>query len=1337
MGQIPKTIIYAAAGTKLKFNIDGKDVELDENSIDSMAAEEGDKLVKSGELKQSDLPKFMSTYATFKNQAKAGKYNIDTAGPNALVSMGYSQPGSELMGIKSKADLGFNEKGEVAQRTGFGRFLARQGLQSAIKPKEQDMMARLNNVLGARIGGMSLGEDAKAQKVADDLKIKTDAEAKTAAEAEKLKWQRAPRLDEAFNKQVGAGTEDWGVISDLPESEKLAVLAKNADEIYANRDKYEDVKGKDWSFLEKYRDPTTHEFNKNVDFYKDFYSHMYADKGRDAINKIFKVTPAETPKTKEEVEAQQIQTNTAWNKLQNNKFIQKLSDNEYFLPSSDVPLYTGSTATMGTHYRKDPTTGKIQISYSTIDKGGPANVSNPSAISPLMDSLKNMKIEPLEVAGKRHTFKIRPTQVEGKDVLEEEGNPSNTRFLSDGGVLRFQDGGVARALKFAETYQGEPNTSTTQSDASMDTNVPTGSSTTSNANAKSTVESALSKPLSSSHTLKVANMLDFHGYSDSDVEDAASLGLDLGGLVAGLIPGGSAVAGGMGLASTTASLDATRRKKGGNWSDLGWQDWGSAAVSGTLDAATMIPYLGELAQSAKVVKNLPKIGRLLQVAGTASGLASIGILGRDLLSGDKKFSDFTTDDLKLMVTGLRLVSAGNTYRRAIKSGTPDEISGKVLTADKQQVVPATLIKDEKGNWIPKNAAFKDDKVLQEYSKFGFGKPRVIGSDAPIITPKETPRASISEEGIVQPWFSKIGTGAQRANVLRSKAGKTSVVNPEPTATAPKTAPTEAAPTAPKETVVETPKDVVEKVVTRRGTQDRFAQAKKIDDYKGNKEVDKFAREVIGAVKSTPLALPSRRVQTVVAPKPPARVPKSPKVEVSKAEAFQKASKKATKDTSKKTQSNRNGGIILFAQNGIVIPDWLKSAEQQTVYNPKQPPEERPKELGVPRNPRYIANTLIPGLVKSKAPLNATIGTPKLPGADLKEQLARSTRATAAGGFLPEMQGRLTPQKVVSNALSKGITPKVAIAGGPDASSNFLQKLQTGFSGKQGVQASEFARTLLANKATQNLDTRVEAPLVQAAAETPIAVRGDLATKASFYDRANKVRASFVPGPDPVRNAMMKNQIEQQASQIEAQGDQADAQMKQTTQGQATEGAMKNAAARAEVAARNTASLSSKIQGERQGENAKQSQIANNWDSFLASQNLEKKTDINRKLDLDKEYRTRNLQRTLDTKYPNLAWRAYQARSTPGGITPELSSDLQKYQDELDAGSRAIAFSKDGGSIEKEQNKANLALYKSRSKYDVFDSQIGNKWNAKKGEAADKFSLVASKRITDYITKILK
>jgi len=120
-------------------------------------------------------------------------------------------------------------------------------------------------------------------------------------------------------------------------------------------------------------------------------------------------------------------------------------------------------------------------------------------------------------------------------------------------------------------------------------------------------------------TEEIQPQINEQGVSTTDILKIASIAGDLTGVVAGFVPGGSAVAFGTGVASTAAMLGADIAEDGFQMSDLT-----GAALGLGLDAMSALPYLGQVAKMEKVAKLMTKVAPwVLKTFGAAFGTMGI------------------------------------------------------------------------------------------------------------------------------------------------------------------------------------------------------------------------------------------------------------------------------------------------------------------------------------------------------------------------------------------------------------------------------------------------------------------------------------------------------------------------------------------------------------------------------------------------------------------------------------------------------------------------------------------------------------------------------------------
>ena len=138
---------------------------------------------------------------------------------------------------------------------------------------------------------------------------------------------------------------------------------------------------------------------------------------------------------------------------------------------------------------------------------------------------------------------------------------------------------------------------------------------------------------------------DDYKLTNADKADLAALLLDVGGLAAGFVPGGSTVSAATGLGSTLISYRADLSRRGFTWGGLG-----NAVVSAGLDAASLIPGLGQVAKGKKLVSGLAKTSKW---ALKALKYAGYGQAAEVLMRATSNPSSITLQDWQVLAGGLK------------------------------------------------------------------------------------------------------------------------------------------------------------------------------------------------------------------------------------------------------------------------------------------------------------------------------------------------------------------------------------------------------------------------------------------------------------------------------------------------------------------------------------------------------------------------------------------------------------------------------------------------------------------------------------------------------------
>jgi hypothetical protein len=1360
MGQVPKNIIMAQAGAKLNFNVDGQDIALDNEHVDSLAAELSNEMLRTGELRQEDIPYFMQTYSKWNDQARSGKYHLNTAGPNALVSIKYE-------GDLNNVQRGLNEKGEPAQRSKFGKFFSH-----GLKMREEDIMARLNQSLGTKIGGYALSEKErmateaktladKQKALADKTKLETDQ--KTASE----KAIPSDILDYMSKTHFGGSkkwSDTWGTYD---KTKKLSLLSGLTKKLVTS-----ELVKPDHSWMSTFKDLNADYDNK--DYLKELYSKYYGDYGSELVGSIYGEPTKEDSEKLKETEAQKNTDEATLNDL--------LSDQRYHAVGNTIitkkPTLEVNGHRLHTVLQKDEKTGKMNEEYielppdvdeETADgatilsrgkrypivrgvngeriinmDGKLSNTKNGKIPGPKMKPITSSSVIQTPESGESTppgTFiPVEPTQ-QNTSLGKKKGESSKksmgpvndflqtiTGFRKEGGILSFQNGGgldsdlVKRLQDYNSRYDAE------EAEKFKKNNVPV-----EDTSAKTNAPLATGKQQSSTPKQKGAPTIKemYNAGTSDDIElseadrlDATALAQDFAGLVIGLTTGsvgGSVASAGLGALSTvnTARADYMRDQ------EFGLDDWLKTGLSLTADAATLFPYLGEAAQSAKILKNLPKVGRLLQAASLGGlGLGAMS-LGDDLITGKKSLTDLNTNDLKMIIGGLRMLSAGTSIRKAVKKQPVEEFEGQIKTPE-GKVIPAAIkrIGDE---YVIKDEALRASKILNDYP--WFGKPKPVGARAEevVVTPEQHTATSF------------LGRKAEeRENAFRWKAGNQKRED-----------------------------EITELLASKKA--ERLTEVRnrinKADEGIGNKRTEEsdakkeMAEAIIKDLKNSPLKGPSNNINK-----------KSPE-----------------SDASKKLITSENKPSII-------------RSNKKAPPTPTAPAPTREEMLNIASKSKLVSDNNAKEIAKSVVN-KVTSGNPKLSKPVVKARIQRLTKSEKAeaiktqkhsdfedrterrdirkgmvhpkhqdsslksinkkydiGGVLIAQSGNKiwgtkndyvdnpktrTPNSPIEDFFNIGLSPqkpsllKLGETERTDPRSGISGILSKLNFGNNRNLLTEATRVGLLNRAQNNLDTSVSPPLLSPASEINIPVRGDLTLKNSFYNRANTLRNSFTPTSDATRNAVLKAHLEGQASDLERQGDLADNQALQTSQQKSLENTLRNNAMRGEVGSRNTVAMATALQAMKEAKNQKMMTKAMNVDNLLSSQEMRRQTDEDRKRAVSQGLDMEELQNQMEKDNPTLMqeWRTWADSKKP--IDPALQIRLQQYQDVFNAKKRAIMMEKEGGSIDKEKRAHEMEIYKQRILEERTNVGISNRWMDKKTARVEKAIDANSKEISSLINKIFR
>ena len=235
-----------------------------------------------------------------------------------------------------------------------------------------------------------------------------------------------------------------------------------------------------------------------------------------------------------------------------------------------------------------------------------------------------------------------------KMFLEYVNYNTNPNKLEKGGVIKAKDGDSLQKLH--DSIKRDRTNKTTP------TSTPTKSNSDIADNFKPQAKPKAEKPLSIRGERVVGEGGKEKPFDDIDLGDVARITAvtsDIVGLVAGLIPGGSAVSAASGLVSTVGNATANYVD------DMHWWDNTKNTLTNlSLDAASIIPYFGLTAKAAKTTKVLKGMGKtivpLLAAAGAIEELPELNGTLNKLLNSDESLNQ---DDWTNLYTGFNMLTS--------------------------------------------------------------------------------------------------------------------------------------------------------------------------------------------------------------------------------------------------------------------------------------------------------------------------------------------------------------------------------------------------------------------------------------------------------------------------------------------------------------------------------------------------------------------------------------------------------------------------------------------------------------------------------------------------------
>jgi hypothetical protein len=1309
MGQVPKNnIIMAKTGTTLTFMVDGVRKDINENDADAQAAQERDRLIQVGELRDDEGQAYMDSWTKLKEKSRTGAYAIDTAGKDAIAGIKYSGTETPFGTIVDK-----NGKTVAAQGSHF-----RDKFTKKIKRGDVSQMeAVVSRSMFPKLGGLSLTDDEKVATEAkideDALKVKTDAETlKAKTDAEKLDLERRTvQTPEAFiSKQFGGvkGTESFGRLG-IPE--RQAFMRPYFENMLTNFDQYDATKGQDLSWMTPFKNKETGAFEHSPLSYRALLAHTQGDTGTTFGDLMFGTTPAAgttvlTPEQKVAADKKEAvrsqEEKLKWNDMSAQPGMIKVSDN--IVQSKIDPtkiLHSDKTKRFRPGMRYDPTTNTRYQQLMGYPVEG--QVGTPGDLPTY--ELREDEKEP----GKYYYVNTRnPKDIvrveDFSDLSGEESIPDFQRLYGkhkEGGVIIAQEGWKAAPV---DEEMGRSKANTTKSTSTTGT-------TSSGSSAKGVVDSATKKS-------KNLTQLKNEKWTTEDDLDLAAIGADIFGAAATFVPVYGNIAGavsGMGATALGAIADARRDPEG-----FGWMDAAKTAGSLGLDALTLIPGVGTLAKEAKIVKHLPKIHRLLLAAGLGEQALAIG---RMIDKGE-----VNTEDLRMAAGGLRLLSGMKgigKLKRATEVGPPTgptEVRALNTKLNTVERVPAEYNPTSKVWELKTPNADLQIKPGTKTNIFGVEKELPIGGGEQVhIKPEygypETIKGSLKSD-------SRLAREVSYKKELEGK-GLTQPVKP---------------------------KSVVDADIAAKQKIADDLKLKETNDLKLKEAADLKLKE---AADLKAKAIVDAAIAKKNAPKKPRvikKVEETPKKETLTGDIKKAAEIKAAQvANAKREQLDKLVAQIKKAEEEkkallAVAPKVVNkkvsagvkgraAVEEPTIKTePKKrlgrPPVERQMMLNGGRIPmgqagwisEFAKNNLLGTntLTNAVAPkLNfSKIDTFMRPNSTVKplttSNFEQSLEAWKTSGADPLGEGVPQPR-------AKGKTIGEVLG-------------QMGQNEKQNLDLSEFGRTMYLNKVLGEKQNPLYIPAVVDKAETRTAVAGDLLSKQNQYNRAAQMMSASTnsKSSDPIRNFIQNLATNAQAEQLRSQADSEYSQGLERSRGMQAQLTDQAAGERKQTADQRAMYFTKAKAAKDEADWATKVGKASNLNTYWASKNLDKKQEIAQKEGGIKAFELGQKKAAIESKpeYAGIVSKYYNSQT---GITNPAFKDLfDKYSKELADAERQIYYQKDGGTA---KYKHEMDMYKDeyKSKKDIASAL--NRWSAHQADRVSRSSSQASKELNDLVSKI--
>lgn len=769
---------------KLKFKINGKDYDQDPQELQDMFTPVFDDMVSKGVAKERNREDFFKTFQQFSNQARSGVYNINSSSGKYLNSTYEGADG---------ANLGVDERGNNSHKTAVGNIISpfsrddhqRMAILNTYlgnrliqhhNADDQAAKVKADNDAAKVLADKTKGRDDFINRFED---YRNPGKAIYGADGANDNWALGDFWRGKDSDRLGALT---------------GAFSKTGD--YLNDKQFEDAETQK-AFKEKYGvDVNTlrqglakHGFNggkfnpmdiNGVDGLsrdlqlRSYYENYFVKPTQSGSTAT---TPtAATPGTTPTPTPGQTNPATAGFRRDKNGIAYKdgkiysginftdTNRTSDFEDSNNGYYWQGKNVDKDTYFRNASSdsdllknsqainqliakrygeyTGKLQdINYNS-DKGegyNKVNINKHFAFSDLVN--KGQKIPQVsEISNvypdvlKNNQQRLFVYKASGKDRFGNEGL-LRYRFVSPNGKI--VDGTIKKALDGTDYLtDGKTNVhlGTPTSDPNAASQVRENPYMFGDYKEGGVIKAQLGAVLggpkqdASFKSGNVRDIFDKNGLSTADKIQLGGVAADLGGLVAGFVPGGSVVAAGAGVAGTGAQLTADYMKHGFKWSDVG-----SAVASLGLDAATIVPGLGEFAKFAKVgkvVKNSASIIKGLLIANGALG----AVKSLSKLTNDEHMN---IDDWQNIAAGLQAAVAGkraldNTFatkgttQNTIKVGGVDQPISSAQATELRNASPgeqktiATKIAQDQG-WDPNKIDLTENTTRGFLNKFSAGK----------------------------------------------------------------------------------------------------------------------------------------------------------------------------------------------------------------------------------------------------------------------------------------------------------------------------------------------------------------------------------------------------------------------------------------------------------------------------------------------------------------------------------------------------------------------------------------------------------------------------------------